>query len=407
MTASDQFDPFERRITEAIDEIAAARTPLYLDDILRLTARASQRRKPALWRPPSMTRLSYAAAAAVITLVLAGGALIVRNNSTTGGPPSAAPSPTIPARPTTVPAAAPAQLRSTWLADAGPTASAGGSSAFLRLVVSAAGDQLSVVVGGIEKFKSSPVAGAATEFDFTSTSPVGGCQIGDLGRYGFAFGSDGTVPGSDGTLLALTVIEDACAARATILNRGWVHAISADSNGGRGVATAFTPMFLITMPPARYVADVGIDSLMLTSTTPDRTLITVKNPAGWNDPCSGTGGTKRPIAHTIAAFSAYMGTLPGFTVQQSNLTIDGHPAALLTIPSAATADCPSHKVFEWSASSPTAGGAWFLAQGDTDVVYLVEVDGNLILMQWLGASVSRSEEQALFATVHFTNTLPQ
>lgn len=43
MTAFDRFDPFERRITEAIDEIAAARPPEYLTDILRLTARSSQR----------------------------------------------------------------------------------------------------------------------------------------------------------------------------------------------------------------------------------------------------------------------------------------------------------------------------------------------------------------------------
>lgn len=43
MTAFDRFDPFERRITEAIDEIALARRPDYLDDVLQLTARSSQR----------------------------------------------------------------------------------------------------------------------------------------------------------------------------------------------------------------------------------------------------------------------------------------------------------------------------------------------------------------------------
>lgn len=43
MTTFGRFDPFERRITEAIDEIAAARPPDYLTDILRQTARKSQR----------------------------------------------------------------------------------------------------------------------------------------------------------------------------------------------------------------------------------------------------------------------------------------------------------------------------------------------------------------------------
>jgi Tol biopolymer transport system component len=43
MTAFTRFDPFERRITDAVDEIAAARLPDYLDDVFRQTARTSQR----------------------------------------------------------------------------------------------------------------------------------------------------------------------------------------------------------------------------------------------------------------------------------------------------------------------------------------------------------------------------
>ncbi|MBI2781161.1 MAG: PD40 domain-containing protein [Chloroflexi bacterium] len=43
MTTFDRFDPFERRITEAIDEIAATRPPAYLNDVLRQTARKAQR----------------------------------------------------------------------------------------------------------------------------------------------------------------------------------------------------------------------------------------------------------------------------------------------------------------------------------------------------------------------------
>jgi Tol biopolymer transport system component len=54
MTAFDRFDPFEQRITAAIDEIAAPRRPEYLDDILRQTARSSQRPRwtfPGRWVP--------------------------------------------------------------------------------------------------------------------------------------------------------------------------------------------------------------------------------------------------------------------------------------------------------------------------------------------------------------------
>jgi Tol biopolymer transport system component len=54
MTAFDQFDPFEQRITAAIDEIAAPRRPDYLDDLLGQTARTSQRPRwtfPGRWLP--------------------------------------------------------------------------------------------------------------------------------------------------------------------------------------------------------------------------------------------------------------------------------------------------------------------------------------------------------------------
>ncbi len=58
MTAIDRFDPFEQRITAAIDEIAAPRRPDYLDDILRQTARTSQRPRwtfPGTWLPVDAT----------------------------------------------------------------------------------------------------------------------------------------------------------------------------------------------------------------------------------------------------------------------------------------------------------------------------------------------------------------
>lgn len=59
MTTVDRFDPLERRITDAIDEIAATRTPDYLTDVLRQTARTSQRPRwsfPERWMPVDTAR---------------------------------------------------------------------------------------------------------------------------------------------------------------------------------------------------------------------------------------------------------------------------------------------------------------------------------------------------------------
>jgi hypothetical protein len=403
MTAFEPFDPFARRITEAIDEIAEARPPAYLDDVLRLTARTSQRRRPALWRLSPMNRLAYAAAAAAIIAVVLGGAVILRPNSNVGGPPS--PSPARSAAQSAAPVLAPESLRSTWLADAGPIAS-GGAPSLARLVISAAGNRVSVFESGVETFPSRPMVSPADELDLVSTAPVGGCQIGDVGRYGFAFRSDGTIPDSDRTVLGLTLVADSCAARATRLEGTWVHAIDAESKGGRGAAAVFSPMFLITLPAGSYTADPVANTLTVGSTSLDRTLNAISNPVGWTNPCNG-GGTKRPIDPTIEAFTAYLRTLPGFTVNSTDLTIDGHPAVRLTIPSISTVDCASHRVFEWTDNVPGGIGSWKLNQGETDVLYLVEVDGNLVLLQWLGKGMTTAEEEALFATVHFTDTLPQ
>ena len=65
MTAFDRFDPFEQRITAAIDEIAAPRRPDYLDDIFRETARTPQRPRWTFlgrWLPMDMAVRSRPAA---------------------------------------------------------------------------------------------------------------------------------------------------------------------------------------------------------------------------------------------------------------------------------------------------------------------------------------------------------
>ncbi|MCJ7710515.1 MAG: hypothetical protein MUQ32_06735 [Chloroflexi bacterium] len=75
MTTIDRFDPFEQRITAAIDEIAAPRRPDYLDDILRQTARTSQRPRwtfPERWlhMDTAVPRSSLARRLPVQSLVL-------------------------------------------------------------------------------------------------------------------------------------------------------------------------------------------------------------------------------------------------------------------------------------------------------------------------------------------------
>jgi hypothetical protein len=75
MTMLEPFDPFERRITEAVDQIAAATLPDYLDDILQISARSSQRPRwsfPERWLPVDLTvaRVPFARRLPVRNLVI-------------------------------------------------------------------------------------------------------------------------------------------------------------------------------------------------------------------------------------------------------------------------------------------------------------------------------------------------
>jgi Tol biopolymer transport system component len=87
MTAVDRFDPFERRIAAAVDDIATARLPDYLDDIFQVTARSSQRPRwtflerwlpmdTTLGRGPLVGRLPIRSVALLLLLLaLIGGVL--------------------------------------------------------------------------------------------------------------------------------------------------------------------------------------------------------------------------------------------------------------------------------------------------------------------------------------------
>lgn len=58
MTAFDRFDPFEQRISVALEDIAVDRAPDYLDDVFGVTARTAQRPRwsfPERWLPMDLT----------------------------------------------------------------------------------------------------------------------------------------------------------------------------------------------------------------------------------------------------------------------------------------------------------------------------------------------------------------
>src|SRR5262245_41024323 len=412
MTTIDRFDPFERRISEAINEIAAERRPDYLDSVFQVTARSRQRPRwafPERWL--NVNRLTLVAAAAAIALLIGGGYVLTRfNNQGVGGPPTPAPSPggsplvSGQGRGLGYATPAPDFLRtSTWLADVPQMPNIGQTGPRARILVSPDGNRVTVLVNDqTVELGSQPVTGAAGELWLVSTSAIG-CNPGDFGRY------QATVSG-DGLTMTLTAVADACSNRATMLGRRWTRAFDADNQGGRGVITAFDPMIAITLPHTGYRPSMGNDSATLDAAF--RTFIAVKNPMGWTEPCSGTGGTKLQLPNTIDAFVNYIGALPGFSIGQEDFfKIDGRDAAHILVPTVKTADCQGARprlgqVIEWGTSHLDDTGYWFITQGDTDVIYVVQVRSDLYLLQWLGDGVTSDEEQGVLSTVHFLDSLP-
>jgi len=414
MTTIDRFDPFERRITDAIHEIAAERRPDYLDAVFEATARSRQRPRwafPERWIP--VNRLLIAAAATIL-IVAVGGAMLISARGPSVGPAGPTPSPTAPSETPLVSGlgrgmgfrtTAPDFISSaTWVADTEIIPALGQISPRLRLTVNQFGSLQVIVNEPMAQLVSTPVTGGPGELALVSpTTTVKTCHAGDFGRYAFT-------QSTDGVEMRLDLISDACQARATTLARTWTRSIDRASHGGQGAVVDFDPMLFVTLPDGSYTTNNGNGSVNIESDR--RSFIAVKNPTGWTDPCSDTGGTKVRLANTIDAFVGYIGKLPGFSIgQQDSLKIDGDEAVHLLVPSAKTPECQkggatNGRVIEWGTADLQDPGFWFLGQGDTDVIYLVQHGSDVYLLQWLGDGVTPAEELSVLNTVHFFDSLP-
>ena len=98
MTAFDRFDPFAGRVTSALEEIAPASRPAYLDAVLAQTARTSQRPRwtfirrwlpmdTAIPRSSGLARVPVRMLFILLLLMLAIAAAVVWVGSRTRVPP--------------------------------------------------------------------------------------------------------------------------------------------------------------------------------------------------------------------------------------------------------------------------------------------------------------------------------
>ena len=218
------IDPIERRLPDALTDLAAPRTPDYFIDILGQTARVHQR--PAWARPGRwfgmngfVGRPALAAVVVVLVAVLGGGIILSQRNQTSSGAPTASP-PSL--QSTAAPSAAgsaattlarntPAALAATWM---GPTRDVPGIGSWTRTQVSFSNGVAYVSGTSVGTYLTSDTQFGTGTVRTTLRQDEAGCHAGDVGQYTWSLGPARST-------LTMTATEDACAARATAFSGTW------------------------------------------------------------------------------------------------------------------------------------------------------------------------------------------
>ena len=210
---------------------------------------------------------------------------------------------------------------------------------------------------------SSTSAYGSSGVRLVSAETPGGCTLGDDARYQWAISGNGLY-------LKLTAVSDPCASRRSTLERTWVHSLGARSLGGPGVLSDLRPDIQMTLPAASWGASGETGAVNVESDT--NRFVAIKNPAGFSAPCSGDGGQHIAQPATIAGYTAYIQSMPGFHVTSTNATIGGKPAVHLAITTTVQPGCP-FKLFDFAPNTLTSTGGWFIQPGDPDTVWLVRL----------------------------------
>jgi hypothetical protein len=114
------------------------------------------------------------------------------------------------------------------------------------------------------------------------------------------------------------------------------------------------------------------------------------------DPCA-KEPLDPPAGDTPAEIATAISSIPGTDLVggPSDLTIDGHPAKLVSIRVREDVDCVPREFFLWyKQEDGPAGGRFPDALGDTIYVWLIDVDGTLV---WIDGSASVNTTPALQA----------
>ncbi len=399
------------RAARSFIEVGPTRAPEPAVDaaLLRIQT-TSQERDWFPWRTRVMLTPTRVAVAVVIGALLIGGAFFTFGRQpSVGAPgpstsPSAPPSPASPSPDALEPVRMPDAILGDWQAEAIaaiPGVSEAGETIQLSLDWQAGESAWIQPAQGELSLHGASVAADPGELRFVSTERLGGCTPGDQGHYGWE-------RSADGLFLTLTVIEDACASRAAAFGRTWVHSLSAVNDGGPGVIP-FDPWIMATLPSRQWGMGGATGGPVIQAFgdgAPDLEFTVVRNPMGFDAPCS-ADRQPVPIGATAAGIVSYLGELPGVTVTTAAGTIDDRPAVHATLASDATVDCPVGEIMAFHPPVASEDGEYTMALGQPRSFWIVEVGGGVYVLWYASAEgVTPEDEQAVIDSVRFLDELP-
>lgn len=315
--------------------------------------------------------------------------------------PTAVVSPSLKPSSTLVPAPAAARLWNDWVADAPPLGLRDQGPRIEMSIDWQDGRTVWVQTNyqtGTQVFKSDSVAAPDGQLRLVSEATSDGCTAGDVGTYGWN-------RSTDGLFLTLTVVADACSARATTLARTWVHSLNAVNDGGPGVLPVDN--IQVTMPSRRFGLSGGDSASDLTTfkEAPFIELLLYPDPAAFRAPCSAQDGGTTATLPTSAAVVTYLRRLPGLAVTTTHTTIDGHPTVHVTGSPKPGATCPAGEIRVFPAPNGT-GDAWSSALGTSLSVWVTDVDGHALVIWYRGDQVTAADEAKVITSIRFLTSLP-
>jgi hypothetical protein len=295
------------------------------------------------------------------------------------------------------PSAWPEAARGLWLADLDAGSIPGRPGQRVGLSIDDARATLVTRDGGEVLARSVATSAAAGSVAVRAEPGSSLCGPGDSGSYRLA-------ASPEGLSLALEPIDDACASRATVLARTWVRSLEGGRAGGHGFLGTFDPAVELALPDGPFSVSQVRD--VAEADYPDgRWLTVVRNPRGSTTPCRFEGGDPQSIPPTADAFAAYLGTIPGYTVDAAVRTIDGHRALRLDVVSERSGPC-QETVNEFRTGETSVEQGWSRPVGGSHVLWVVEVGGDAFLFDWEGPRATAAETTAILSTVRFHAHLP-